>query len=289
MTVGEALALARRLGVARLDAQLLLGHMLRRDRSWLIAHDEAALDDTAREWFEQALAQRRDDVPLAYLVGQREFHGLTLEVGPGVLVPRPETEVLVDWALSLLGRPVPGAPPPRVVDLGTGSGAIALALRHRAPWLQVTAVDRSTQALEIARRNAERLGLTVEFVAGSWWQGLSGRRFDLAVSNPPYVASQDPHLQALRHEPLEALTPGGDGLSALHAIIDGAPAHLVPGGWLLLEHGHDQAPMVRRHLQATGFVQCETRQDLAGLPRCTGGRWPGAVGQCAPGAAAPGS
>lgn len=275
MKVREALALARELGVTRLDAQLLLGHALQRDRAWLIAHDEHELEGSSRAWIEQALRQRRDDVPLAYLVGEREFHGLRLGVGPAVLVPRPETELLVDWALSLLPRPEGSGAPLRVVDLGTGSGAIALALRHRAPWLAVTAVDCSAPALDVARRNAGRLDLPVEFLESSWWSGLAGRRFELAVSNPPYIAGDDPHLPALRHEPVEALTPGGDGLSALQAIIDGAGEHLVTGGWLLLEHGHDQSHAVQQRLGAAGFVQCETRCDLAGLPRCSGGRWPG--------------
>ena len=275
MNIRQALALARQLGVARLDAQLLLAHALRRERTWLVAHDDHELAVGDQQWFEQALARRRDDVPLAYLTGEREFHGMRLLVTPAVLVPRPETEILVDWALTLLPAPAAGVAAPRVADLGTGSGAIALAVRRSAPWAEVTAVDLSEAALEVARENARRLDLDVEFVSGSWWAPLPARDFELVVSNPPYVAGADAHLQALRHEPLAALTPGGDGLAAIQSVIDGACGHLVAGGWLLLEHGHDQSEAVQQRLAAAGFVKCETRCDLAGLPRCTGGRWPG--------------
>lgn len=276
MKIREAMALARGQDVPRLDAQLLLAYALGCDRTWLIAHDDHALDTGVEAWFAQALAQRRDDVPLAYLTGEREFHGLRLHVSPAVLVPRPETEILVDWALELLPPPAEGAPAPRAADLGTGSGAIALALKQGAPWAEVSAVDLSEAALEVARGNARELGLAVEFLPGSWWDALHGRHFELVASNPPYVADADPHLQALRHEPLSALTPGGDGLAALRAVIDGAPRHLAAGGWLLLEHGHDQSAAVRQLLAAAGFADCETRRDLAGIPRCTGGRWHGA-------------
>ena len=276
MKIREAMALARGQDVPRLDAQLLLAHALGRDRAWLIAHDDHALDAGVEAWFAQAVAQRRDDVPLAYLTGEREFHGLRLHVSPAVLVPRPETEILVDWALELLPPPAEGAPAPRAADLGTGSGAIALALKQSAPWAEVSAVDLSEAALEVARGNARGLGLAVEFLPGSWWEPLHGRHFELVASNPPYVADADPHLAALRHEPLSALTPGGDGLAALRAVIGGAPRHLAAGGWLLLEHGHDQSDAVQQLLAAAGFADCETRRDLAGMPRCTGGRWHGA-------------
>jgi release factor glutamine methyltransferase len=277
-TVATCLVAARRRGIDRLDAQLLLGHLLGRSRTWLLAHDDTVLTPAQSAEFGAMCAQRLDDVPLAYLTGEREFHGLSLAVGPGVLVPRPETELLVAWALEQLQA----RPAPEVVDLGTGSGAIALALAGawpRAPGhavpaagARITAVDRSPQALQIAAANGRRLGLAVEWLAGDWWQPLAGRRFDLVVSNPPYIAAGDPHLPALRHEPAQALVAGDDGLDDLRVIVSGAPAHLRSGGWLLLEHGHDQASAVRACLQAAGFVEVSTRQDLAGLDRCSGGR-----------------
>jgi release factor glutamine methyltransferase len=236
----------------------------------LIAHDGEVLSASELAAFEAALAQALQGVPIAYLLGEREFHGLMLEVTPDVLVPRPDTEVLVDWALALLqGRS--GA---RVVDLGTGSGAIALALKHRHPGAQVLATDASAAALQVARRNALRHGLDIRWQQGSWWQAVGSECFDLAVSNPPYVAGDDPHLQALRHEPRAALTPEGDGLDALRRIVEGAHRHLVPGAWLLLEHGHDQATAVAALLVDHGFVSIRTQSDLAGLPRCTGGQRP---------------
>jgi release factor glutamine methyltransferase len=192
-----------------------------------------------------------------------------------VLVPRPETELLVDWALALLA----GAPAakPSVVDLGTGSGAVALALAAALPAgrVAVTATDASPAALAVARGNALRLQLNVEFVEGDWWAPLLGRQFHLAISNPPYIAGDDTHLHALRHEPRAALTPEGDGLDALRRIITTAPGHLLPGAWLLLEHGHDQAATVCHLLTEQGFLAPTTRQDLAGLPRCSGAVWPG--------------
>lgn len=271
MNVAQALAEARRRGLDRLEAQLLLGALLGVERGWLISHDDAELTPAQATRFADWLAQRLQDVPLAYLVGEKEFHGLALQVDAHTLVPRPDTEVLVDWALELL--PGLGAAP-RVVDLGTGSGAIALAVKHRHPAAQVTAVDLSPGALAMAAANAQRLGLAVECLAGDWWQPLAGRRFELILSNPPYIAGDDPHLPALRHEPLTALTPGGDGLSALQTLIDGAPVHLAAGGWLLLEHGYEQAAAVAAALAARGFVALDCRRDLGGQPRVSGGRWP---------------
>ena len=268
MNVAAALALARALGLDRLDAQLLLSHTLQQPRAWLIAHDEAALTAAQRQTFAEASRRRADGEPMAYLLGEREFHGLMLQVGPAVLVPRPDTETLVDWALELLA----GTAAPDVADLGTGSGAIALALKHRHPSARVCAVDLSAAALELAQANARRLELELEFVQGDWWRPLRGRRFHLAVSNPPYIAGNDPHLDALRHEPALALSPGGDGLAALAQIVREAPAHLHAGGWLLLEHGHDQQPAVLHLLAEGGFVAVSTRADLAGRPRCSGGR-----------------
>jgi release factor glutamine methyltransferase len=276
VTVAQALAAAQSAGLERLDAQLLLGHLLGQPRSWLIAHDGDTLPPAQADAYAALCARRAGGEPFAYLVGEREFHGLSLQVSPAVLVPRPDTEVLVDWALELLGEATAlgGRPAPEVVDLGTGSGAIALAVKHRHPAARVSAVDLSEAALAVARGNAQRLGLAVEFHAGSWWQPLAGRRFDLVLSNPPYIAGGDPHLAALAHEPALALTPGGDGLDAIRHIVACAPAHLAPGGWLLLEHGYDQAEAVAALLRAAGFDGVATRRDLAGQPRCTGGRWP---------------
>jgi len=264
LNVAEALALARELGVERLDAQLLIAHLLLQDRAWLISHDDAPVDEAQAR---ALLSRRAAGEPFAYIVGQQEFHGLLLQVTPDTLIPRPDTEVLVDWALELL---LPGQ---RVVDLGTGSGAIALAIRHGQPGAEVHAVDLSAAALAVAQANAKRLGLVVTLHQGSWLGPLAGRRFELIVSNPPYIAGGDPHLPALQHEPLSALTPGGDGLADLTAIIDAAPAHLAPGGWLLLEHGHDQAEPVAAALRARGFTELSLRHDLGGNPRASGGRW----------------
>lgn len=269
-TVAMALASARTMGVDRLDAQLLLAHLLTRPRSWLLAHAEALLAGDQWLLFQSQLARRAGGEPLAYLHGEKEFHGLTLGVNPAVLVPRPDTEVLVDWALELLDGALGKVESPRVADLGTGSGAIALAVKNRRPQASVVATDNSPSALVVAEANALRLGLDVGFVTGSWWAALPGRRFHLVLSNPPYIAAGDPHLPALRHEPALALTPGGDGLGALQQIIHGAPQHLLVGGWLLLEHGFEQAEAVRRLLHDEGFTDIETRPDLGGRPRCTG-------------------
>ena len=272
-TVAALLAEARARGVERLDAQRLLAHVLERPRSWLIAHDDAPLAAPTTERLRTLIGRRADGEPLAYLLGNHEFHGLALDVTEAVLVPRADTEVLVDWALELLlAGPLGGLAAPRVADLGTGSGAIALAVKHRQPAAQLTATDVSAAALDVARANAARLGIDVVFAAGAWWQALEGRCFDLVLSNPPYIAGDDTHLPALRHEPRIALTPGGDGLGALREIVGGAPAHLERGGWLLLEHGFDQADAVQTLLRLHGFGDVATRPDLAGRPRCSGGR-----------------
>ena len=271
-TLGEALAAARAAGVARLDAQLLLGHVLGRDRAWLLAHDDAALSGAQAARLEALMARRRAGEPVAYLLGEKEFHGLTLQVDARVLVPRPDTEVLVDWAIELLRGELATMEQPAVLDLGTGSGAIALAVKHDCPSATVTATDASSEALSVAQANATRLGLTVEFRRGAWWQAVADRRFHLALSNPPYIASADPHLAALTAEPGMALTPGPEGLEALRAIVAGSAAHIEAGGWLLLEHGYDQAEAVRALLRDAGFARIATRQDLGGQPRCTGAR-----------------
>lgn len=269
MTLRDALAAAAALGVERLDAQLLLLHVLGRgaeERAWLVAHDTDALASQQQDAFLQLARRRAAGEPVAYLTGEKEFFGLPLQVDARVLVPRPDTETLVEWSLVVLRN----RQAPRVIDLGTGSGAIALAIQAQRPDAIVEAVDRSAAALEVARANAMRLGLPVRLREADWLQGA--QQYDLIVSNPPYVAAADPHLQALRHEPLQALAAGPDGLADLRAIIEAAPQHLRPGGWLLLEHGWDQADAVRALLAAHGFADVASRTDLAGIQRCSGGR-----------------
>jgi len=269
--VAEALTLARTLGLPRSDANVLLCALLDRSRTWLLTHDDAPLDAAQQARWQDWLARRADGVPVAYLTGQHEFHGLLLHVTPDVLDPRPDTETLVDWALELLATRPPGA---AVVDLGTGSGAIALAIRHRQPDAVVSAVDLSPAALAVARANGERLGLPVRWRLGAWLAPLAGERFDLIVSNPPYIAEDDAHLPALRHEPTLALTSGADGLEAIRQLIAEAPAHLQPDGWLLLEHGHDQGSAVSELLTQAGWRAKDRRDDLAGHWRCTGAMRP---------------
>jgi release factor glutamine methyltransferase len=270
LTAAGVLAAARAAGVERLDALVLLQFVTGRSRVELLAHDDEPLaaEQTAR--ITPLLARRAAGEPLAYLIGEREFHGLSLQVSPAVLIPRPDTETLVDWALDLL----PADSTAAVADLGTGSGAIALALKQARPGTRVTAVDTSPAALAQARANGARLGLAVEWLASDWWQALVGLRFDLVLSNPPYVEDNDPHLAALRHEPLVALTSGSDGLDAIRAILRTAAMHLQPGAWLLLEHGHTQAVAVCQLLTAAGFEAVQSRLDLAGHTRCSGGHRP---------------
>ncbi len=270
LNVAQALHEARALGVDRLDALMLLADTLACSRTWLLAHDDATLSTEQTTLLRACFGRRASGEPLAYLLGEKEFHGLMLHVDSNVLVPRPDTEVLVDWALELLA----GLEHPSVIDLGTGSGAIALAVKHAHPAAAVVATDVSAAALEVARANAGWLALHVEFVEGSWWQAAAHRRFSLVLSNPPYIAGGDQHLAALSHEPTLALTPGGDGLDALRCIVAGAAVHLEPGGWLLLEHGFDQADAVQALLRAQGFVSVQTRRDLAGQPRCSGAHLP---------------
>ena len=271
-SVADALTRARAMGVDRLDAQLLLARVLMRPRSWLLAHGDAVLAPDQALWLRAHLARRAEGEPLAYLLGEQAFHGLTLSVGPDVLVPRSDTELLVDWALELLGGELAGIEHPAVVDLGTGSGAIALAVKHGQPRASVIGTDNSAAALAVASSNALRLGLDVSFAHGSWWNAVPGQRFHLALANPPYIAAGDPHLPALRYEPAAALTPGGDGLDALRRIVERTTSHLLPGGWLLLEHGHDQADAVQRLLHTAGLLSVQTRRDLGDAPRCTGAR-----------------
>ncbi len=270
MTLAQALSAAAGLGLERLDAQLLLLHALGRaqgERAWLLAHDADEIDPAALTAFRGYCERRAGGEPLAYIVGHKEFFGLDLAVDARVLVPRPETETLVEWALELLA----GQGSPCVVDLGTGSGAIALALKHARPGAQVEGVDASAGALVVAAANARALGLDVALREASWLSGAGGP-YDLIVGNPPYVAQDDPHLNALAHEPLTALAAGPDGLRDIRAIIEQSPSHLRRGGWLLLEHGYDQAAAVRALLAAGGFQSVASRRDLAGIERCSGGQ-----------------
>ncbi len=275
-TIEQALRQAQGQGLARIDAQMLLLHVLDRQaggRAWLLTHDQDALAPTQAQAYAALCARRLDGEPVAYLTGRKEFYGLDLAVDARVLDPRPDTETLVDWALELM--PAQAGATCRVADLGTGSGAIALALKSQRPAACVQAVDASADALAVAAANARRLGLAVQFVQGSWLDPLAGQApFDLIVSNPPYIRSDDPHLAALAHEPLSALASGDDGLADLRAIIARAPARLAQGGWLLLEHGWDQAAAVADLLSAAGFEAVQHRHDLGGIARCTGGRRP---------------
>ncbi len=272
-TLAQALAMAQQQGLPRIDAQMLLLHVLGRathDRAWLIAHDGDALAPGAAAPFGALCARRLRGEPVAYLTGTKTSHSPTLHIDSRLLDPRADTETLVDWALDLL----PADQPARVLDLGTGSGAIALALAAARPRADVWAVDASADALAVARANGQRLGLAVNWRHGDWLAPVAGERFDLIVSNPPYIAEGDPHLAALAHEPRQALASGPDGLRDLRVLCAAAPAHLRPGGWLLLEHGHDQAAAVRALLQQAGLGQVQSRRDLAGIERCSGGQRP---------------
>lgn len=270
-TVAQALADARAAGLDRIDREVLMSALLQRPSSWLLIHDDHVLNKSELARWTDWCARRATGEPVAYLTGWHGFHGLDLQVTPAVLDPRPDTETLVDWALALLAERAGQAP--TVLDLGTGSGAIALALQHRHPAARLIAVDRSEAALAVARDNGRRLGLAVDWRLGSWFEPLAGQRVDLIVSNPPYIRADDPHLAALRHEPLEALVAGEDGLADLRALIAGAPDHLHDGGWLLLEHGHDQADAVAGLFAAGGWQAIGHRVDLGGHRRCTGACW----------------
>lgn len=268
-----ALAARARTRIDPVDADLLLAHALGKSRSWLFAHATDTADAAAAARFEALLARREAGEPVAYLVGSRGFWTLDLAVGPATLIPRPDTELLVEQALARL----PAGQPLRIADLGTGSGAIALALAKERPQVQVVATDASPEALDVARANARRNHVgNVEFRCGSWLQPLAGEVFGLIASNPPYIAEGDPHLGQgdLRFEPAAALSSGADGLDAIRTIVRDAPACLCPGGWLLLEHGWEQGDAVRALLGEAGFVDAATARDLEGRERITLGRRP---------------
>ena len=274
--IRQLLAAAARMlpGVeGRHEAELLLLHVLGRERGWLFAHATDLLDPATTEAFAALLQRRIAGEPVAYLLGRRGFWTLDLAVSPATLIPRPETERLVELALERL----PEGMPLRIADLGTGSGAIALALASERPLAQIVATDMSGDAIAVAAGNARQHGLAnVAFRQGSWHAPLAGERFDLIASNPPYIASDDPHLAQgdLRFEPATALASGHDGLDDIRLIIAGAPAHLQPGGWLLMEHGWDQGEAIRALLEGAGFVEVETALDLEQRDRVSLGRWP---------------
>lgn len=256
----------------RLDAELLLAHALGRERSYLRAYPEKHPDAPALELFRGLVAARKSGEPIAYLTSKREFWSLPLKVTPATLIPRHETELLVELALQR----VPAGAAWRLLDLGTGSGAVALALAHERPHCRITATDMSAKALAVAAENAADLGLeNLEFLAGDWFAPLGERRFHLIVSNPPYVREGDPHLETgdARYEPRSALTAGSDGLRDLTHIVASAPYHLERGGWVLLEHGHDQGMAVRALLSQRGFSDTVTSRDLQGIERVSGGLW----------------
>jgi release factor glutamine methyltransferase len=268
-----AAKLARASDTPRREAEVLLGAALGRNRAWLLANpDERVLDCEATDRYEALLTRRSHGEPAAYLLGEKEFWSLPLCVGPGVLIPRPATELVVERALAHL----PADRECDVLDLAAGSGAIALAVASERPRCRVVATDVSPAAIETARENALRLGLgeRVEVRRGAWFEPVAGCAFDLIVGNPPYIATGDTRVETAvrRYEPAEALFSGPTGLEALRAIVQGAPGHLAPGGWVVLEHGDTQGAEVRRLLQQAGFAAVCTHRDLAGLERCSEGR-----------------
>ena len=266
-TIAEAL---RDAGINPADARVLLRAALKSSDAHLAAHPEQVLTARDAQRFREWVERRRAGEPVAYLTGEREFYSLTFRVTPAVLIPRPETELLVEAALAS----IPVDAPARVLDLATGSGCIAVAIAMERPRAHVTATDVSREALAVARENAERHGARIEFVESVWFTALTGRRFDLIVANPPYVAEEDPHLAAgdLRFEPRAALVAGPKGLDGIETIVEQAINHLSAGGRLLFEHGYDQAPCARALLGAAGYGDIVTHRDLAGIERVSGGR-----------------
>jgi release factor glutamine methyltransferase len=273
-TLGAFVALARRLGLPPREARYLIAHGASVSETTVIAHPEQVLDGAAAACVEALLTRRAAGEPVAYLIGSRDFWGRAFRVTPAVLIPRPETELLVELALALGD----GQTPLAVLDLGTGSGILPITLACERPTWRLTAVDRSSAALAVAADNAMRHAVKVEWIQSDWYAALAGRRFDLIVANPPYIEQHDPHLSRgdLRFEPRDALTDEADGLTHLRTIIGEAPAHLRPGGWLLCEHGCDQGAACRTLFADTGFDEVATQADLAGLDRVTLGCWPGA-------------
>jgi release factor glutamine methyltransferase len=273
MNLGEALKQAER-EIGSVDAMALICHCLKKNRAFVLAHHDEPMDERDMMVFELMISSRKLGTPVAYLTGKREFYSREFNVTPDVLIPRPETELLVDQALALLSEDS-SPKPARILDLGTGSGAIAITLALQST-VHVTATDRSEAALSVARSNAARLGALADFIQSDWYAALGEKKFDLIVANPPYVAAGDPHLSQgdLRFEPRMALTDASsNGLTSIRTIIEGAPEHLNPGGWLLFEHGYDQAEACRELLQQRGFEGLVNVPDLAGIARVAGGIW----------------
>lgn len=281
-TIAHHLRQAQLIGLNPLEADILMLQSCAQDlnnRAWLrLASDQAVSAEVAHTFI--AFCRRKlNGEPVAYITGRKEFYGLDLSINTSVLDPRPDTECLVDWALEVLPAPSPNTPPPSLADLGTGSGAIALAVAGQRPDVSVWAVDASADALAVASHNAQRLQLSVTFLLGNWLRPLVDHSIpvDVLVSNPPYIREDDPHLPALVHEPRQALVSGADGLDDIRHIVTHAPQVLKPGGWLLFEHGFDQADAVAQLLTQRGFESVQSRKDLAGHLRCTGGQWPRAA------------
>lgn len=276
-TIAGFLTLAH-LRIDRLDARLLMQGICGMPHTQIIAEPQTPIAASDWQILLRLLERRAHGEPLAYLLGETEFRGRRFKVTPDVLIPRPETEELVDLArqklVEMTPQPPSPSPPLRCVDLGTGSGIIAVSLKLEHPAAQLHAVDLSLAALAVARQNAQRLGADICFHLGNWLSPLAGQYFDLIVANPPYIAGNDPHLQGdgLPHEPQMALTDGGDGLQCIRTIISAAPRHLKPGGWLLFEHGHDQGEAARALLATSGLSSVFTLPDLAGSERISGGK-----------------
>src|SRR3984893_5804263 len=263
-------------GLIPFEAKVLLGHVLRRDRAWLAAHGDQAMTASEAKAFDTLARRRRDGEPVAYLTGRREFYGLDLEVTPDVLIPRPETELLVELALVRIAA----NEPTEVLDLGSGSGAIALAIASERPHSAVLGVDVSAAAVALARRNASRLSVgNAAFIESDWFSAVPRKRYDAIIANPPYVAAGDEHLRQgdLRFEPPAALSAGADGLNAIRSSIAGAAAYLSPEAWLLIEHGYDQQDAVLAMLREAQFSDVQSRRDLAGVPRTALGRMQGQI------------
>ena len=267
---------------ARIEVQCLLQAVLQVNRAYLLTHPEQTLDAEQHAHYAALFERRLSGEPLAYILGEREFYGLNFRVTPATLIPRPDTELLVELVLARIPQPPPQPSPAsgrgskfQVLDLGTGSGAIALSIAHARPDIEVTAVDASQEALDVARENARRLNLgNARLLRSDWFSALAGERFDLIVSNPPYIAEGDAHLAQgdLRFEPRDALASGADGLDDIRRIVAGAKEHLDAGGWLLFEHGYDQAGRVRELLGAAGYAEVFSARDLAGIERVSGGQ-----------------
>ena len=270
VTVGSLL---RGNDLPRLERTLLLAHVLNTTRESVLAHPETTLSEEIAAEFSRLLGRRLAGEPIAYLVGSREFYGLNLRITPDVLIPRPDTELLVEAALRRLAEAAPG----RVLDLGTGSGAVAIAIARYRPQMQIEALDVADAAVALAAANARMLSVpNVRFHRSNWYSACAERFYDVIVSNPPYISAADPHLSEgdLRFEPRIALTPGVDGLAAIRSIVAGAASRLAPGGWLLFEHGYDQAERCRDLMAEAGFVEIATLRDLAGIERVCEGRMP---------------